>query len=136
MALFHVPWRYFLVLFPGAILINLPKLVNWVQIGPKMAFSEAKNLINFAKIFVIFSRLRKIENCKFSENYENIVSNSNFYFHEKTAPTQIPTRIFDFKFRMQGLKLNIFNIDLRFVYCCFRFNDHPRRLLMIFLTSR
>jgi len=45
------------------------------KIGRFWHFWRPKNLNNFEKFFVIFSRLRKIENSKFSENYENIESN-------------------------------------------------------------
>ncbi len=49
-----------------------------VQMRPKMAFSEAKNLNIFAKIFVIFSRFWKIEISELSENIKKITLNSNF----------------------------------------------------------
>jgi len=64
-----------------------------------LAFSEAKNLINFAKM------LWKIENSEFSENYKNITSNLNFYFHEKNVPTRIFDQIVR-EFGMQGLNLD------------------------------
>jgi len=38
-----------------------------------MAFLDAKNLIIFAKNFVIFLRLRKIVNSEFSEHYEKMM---------------------------------------------------------------
>jgi hypothetical protein len=69
-----------------------------------MAFLEAKNSIIFAKIFVIFLRLRKIENSEFSKHYKKMTLKSNF---EKLVATQIPTRTFKFKFKMQGLNLFI-----------------------------
>jgi len=51
---------------------------NWTKNGQFLPFLEAKNLIIFAKIFVIFLRLRKIENSKFSEHYEKMALKSNF----------------------------------------------------------
>jgi hypothetical protein len=68
-----------------------------------MAFSEAKNLIIFAKFFVIFSRFWKIENSEISKNIEKITLNSNFGNCEKLVPTRKPTQKFEFKFGMQGL---------------------------------
>jgi len=44
---------------------------------------------------------------EFSENYEKMTLKSNFYFHEKLAPT----RIFEFEFGMQGLTFLYPNLD-------------------------
>jgi hypothetical protein len=65
-------------------------------------FQRQKNLINFAKISEVFLRFWKFENSKFSENYKNITSNSNFSFREKTVPTWIFDQIAENEFRMQG----------------------------------
>jgi len=68
-----------------------------------MAFSEAKNSNIFAKIFVIFSRFRKIEISELSKNIEKITLNSNFGNFKKLVQTEKPTQKFEFKFGMQGL---------------------------------
>jgi len=53
-----------------------------------MAFLEAKNSIIFAKIFVIFLRLRKIENSEFSEHYKKMTLKLNFKNRKKLVPTE------------------------------------------------
>jgi len=72
-----------------------------------MAFSEAKNLIIFAKIFVNFLRLQKNENSKFSKHFEKMTLKLYFENCEKRVPTRIPTWTFEFKFGMQSLNTNI-----------------------------
>jgi len=42
-----------------------------------------------------------------SENYEKMTLISNFENWEKLVLTQIPTRTFEFKFGMQGLKWDV-----------------------------
>jgi len=83
-----------------------------VQIRPKMAkigmfwhFPRPKYSNNFAKIFVIFSKFRKIENSEFSKHYKKMTLKLNFKNCEKLVPSRIPTQKFQFKFGMQGLNL-------------------------------
>jgi hypothetical protein len=61
-----------------------------------------------AKMFVIFSRFRKIEISKLSKNIEKITLNSNFGNCEKLVPTRKLTRKFEFKFGMQGLTVPVY----------------------------
>jgi len=60
-----------------------------------LAFSEAKKIgIIFAKIFVIFSRFRKLSFSELSKIYKKMTLNSNFGNREKLVPTRKPTQKF------------------------------------------
>jgi len=59
----------------------------------KQGFPNIPNLRNIRNLF--YSKL--------SKNYKNITLKSNFGNREKLVPTQILTRTFEFKLKMQGL---------------------------------
>jgi len=84
-----------------------------ISSGQKTLFLRQKQ--GFANILNLWN-IQNLLFSKFSKNYQKMTSKLNFYICEKLVPTQIPTRIFELEFGMQGpifhIFISMFNIML------------------------